>query len=73
MIIPKQYGGLGFSALAHHKVIQKLSSISSVVSSTVGVPNSLGPGELLLHYGTPNRRTTTCRGWRSVRKCRASA
>lgn len=56
MIIPKQYGGLGFSALAHHKVIQKLSSISSVVSSTVGVPNSLGPGELLLHYGTPEQK-----------------
>ncbi len=56
MIVPKQYGGLGFSALAHHKVIQKLSSISSVVSSTVGVPNSLGPGELLLHYGTPEQK-----------------
>jgi len=52
MIIPKEYGGLGFSALAHHKVIQKLSSISSTLSSTVGVPNSLGPAELLLHYGT---------------------
>jgi len=52
MIIPKRYDGLGFSALAHHKVIQKIASISSVVSSTVGVPNSLGPGELLLHYGT---------------------
>jgi len=52
MIIPREYGGLGFSALAHHRVIQKLASASSVVSSTVGVPNSLGPGELLLHYGT---------------------
>lgn len=56
MIIPKHYGGLGFSALAHHKVIQKLASISSVVSSTVGVPNSLGPGELLNHYGTPEQK-----------------
>ncbi|WP_058834033.1 acyl-CoA dehydrogenase [Luteimonas abyssi] len=56
MIIPKEYGGLGFSALAHHKVIQKLSSISSVVSSTVGVPNSLGPGELLVHYGTQDQK-----------------
>lgn len=46
--IPKEYGGLGFTALANHKVIQKLSSISSVVSSTVGVPNSLGPAELLM-------------------------
>lgn len=56
MIIPKAYGGLGFSALAHHKVIQKVSSISSVVSSTVGVPNSLGPGELLMHYGTEQQK-----------------
>jgi len=56
MIIPKQYGGLGFSALAHHKVIEKISSISTVVSSTVGVPNSLGPGELLMHYGTSEQK-----------------
>jgi acyl-CoA dehydrogenase len=56
MIIPKEYGGLGFSALAHHKVIQKISSISTVVSSTVGVPNSLGPGELLMHYGTEEQK-----------------
>ncbi|TDK33802.1 acyl-CoA dehydrogenase [Luteimonas terrae] len=56
MIIPKEYGGLGFSALAHHKVIQKLASVSSVVSSTVGVPNSLGPGELLNHYGTKEQK-----------------
>ncbi|MDQ3287690.1 MAG: acyl-CoA dehydrogenase [Pseudomonadota bacterium] len=56
MIVPKEYGGLGFSALANHKVIQKLSSISSVVSSTVGVPNSLGPAELLMHYGTEEQK-----------------
>ncbi|WP_149194821.1 acyl-CoA dehydrogenase [Luteimonas suaedae] len=56
MIIPKEYGGLGFTALANHKVIQKLASISSVVSSTVGVPNSLGPGELLMHYGTQEQK-----------------
>lgn len=56
MIIPKEFGGLGFSALMHHKVIQKISSISSVVSSTVGVPNSLGPGELLVHYGTGEQK-----------------
>ena len=56
MIIPKQYGGLGFSALAHHKVIQKIASISSVVSATVGVPNSLGPGELINHYGTAEQK-----------------
>ena len=56
MIVPKEYGGLGFSALGNHKVIEKLSSISSVVSSTVGVPNSLGPAELLMHYGTQEQK-----------------
>ncbi|HEY2346043.1 MAG TPA: acyl-CoA dehydrogenase [Xanthomonadaceae bacterium] len=56
MIIPKEYGGLGFSALANHKVIQKLASISATLSSTVGVPNSLGPGELLMHYGTQEQK-----------------
>lgn len=54
--IPKEYGGLGFSALMNHKVIQKLAAVSSVVSSTVGVPNSLGPGELLMHYGTEDQK-----------------
>jgi acyl-CoA dehydrogenase len=56
MIIPKQYGGLGFSAHAHSVVLQKLSSISPTVSSTVAVPNSLGPAELLLHYGTEEQK-----------------
>ncbi|RNF86521.1 acyl-CoA dehydrogenase [Montanilutibacter psychrotolerans] len=56
MIVPKEYGGLGFTALANHKVIQKLASVSSVVSSTVGVPNSLGPAELLMHYGTTEQK-----------------
>jgi len=54
--IPHEYGGLGFSALMNHKVIQKLASISSTVSSTVGVPNSLGPAELLIHYGTEEQK-----------------
>ncbi len=54
--IPVEYGGLGFSALMNHKVIQKLASISTVVSSTVGVPNSLGPAELLMHYGTEEQK-----------------
>jgi acyl-CoA dehydrogenase len=54
--IPKAYGGLGFTALMNHKVIQKLSSISSTVSTTVGVPNSLGPAELLMHYGTEEQK-----------------
>jgi acyl-CoA dehydrogenase len=56
MIVPRQYGGLGFSAYAHHRVIQKIASISTVVSSTVGVPNSLGPAELLVHYGTEEQK-----------------
>ncbi len=56
MIIPKKYGGLEFSALAQSAVLQKLMGVSGSLSSTVGVPNSLGPGELLLHYGTPEQR-----------------
>lgn len=56
MIVPKEYGGLGFTALGNHKVIEKLASVSSVVSSTVGVPNSLGPAELILHYGTQEQK-----------------
>ena len=56
MIIPKEYGGLEFCALAQSAVLQKLMSISGSLSSTVGVPNSLGPGELLLHYGTKEQR-----------------
>ena len=56
MIIPKKYGGLEFSAYAQSAVLQKLMSISGALSSTVGVPNSLGPGELLLHYGTQEQR-----------------
>ena len=56
MIIPKQYGGLEFSAYANSVVIQKLASRSATASSTVGVPNSLGPAELLLHYGTDEQK-----------------
>jgi len=56
MIIPKEFGGLGFSAFAHSRVIMKLASVSATLSSTVGVPNSLGPGELLVHYGTQQQK-----------------
>ena len=52
MIIKKQFGGLEFSAYAQSRVLQKLTGASSVLASTVGVPNSLGPGELLQEYGT---------------------
>jgi acyl-CoA dehydrogenase len=56
MIIPKKYGGLGFSALAHSSVVMKLSTRSATAAITVMVPNSLGPGELLLHYGTDEQK-----------------
>ncbi len=56
MIIPTEYGGLGFSALAHRAVLQKISSVCTVTSSTVAVPNSLGPAELLVHYGTKEQK-----------------
>lgn len=52
MIIPKKYGGLEFSAYAHSQVITRLSTRSSALAVSVMVPNSLGPAELLLHYGT---------------------
>ncbi|HYC47745.1 MAG TPA: acyl-CoA dehydrogenase [Burkholderiales bacterium] len=56
MIIPKQYGGLGFSALAHSAVILKLTTRSGTAAVSVMVPNSLGPAELLLEYGTREQK-----------------
>lgn len=56
MIIPKEFGGLGFSAQAHSAVVGKLASRSVSAAVTVMVPNSLGPGELLLHYGTDEQK-----------------
>lgn len=56
MIIPKQYGGLGFSALAHSTVVMKIGTRSTSAAVTVMVPNSLGPGELLVHYGTEEQK-----------------
>jgi acyl-CoA dehydrogenase len=52
MIIPKSYGGLGFSAYAHSEVIRRLSTRSICAAVTAMVPNSLGPGELLHQFGT---------------------
>ena len=52
MIIPKVFGGKGFSALAHSEVVMKLSTRSGTAAVSVMVPNSLGPAELLLHYGS---------------------
>lgn len=56
MIIPKEYGGLGFSAMANSEVVHKLSSRSLPMSIMVMVPNSLGPAELLVHYGTEEQK-----------------
>jgi acyl-CoA dehydrogenase len=56
MIIPREHGGKGFSAIMHSAVIQKLSSRSSVAAVSVMVPNSLGPAELILHYGTDEQK-----------------
>lgn len=56
MIIKKEYGGLEFTAYAQSRVLQKLAGVSTVLASTVGVPNSLGPGELLQHYGTKEQK-----------------
>ncbi len=52
MIIPKAHGGLGFSAYAHSEVVRKISTRSVATAVTAMVPNSLGPGELILHFGT---------------------
>ncbi|MEL6868924.1 MAG: acyl-CoA dehydrogenase [Pseudomonadota bacterium] len=56
MIIPKAYGGLEFSPYANALILKKLSTRSTVAASTIGVPNSLGPAELLLHYGTDEQK-----------------
>ena len=56
IIIPKEYGGLGFSARAHSEIVLKISSRSIAAAVTVMVPNSLGPAELLLRYGTQEQK-----------------
>ena len=56
MIIPEKFGGLEFSAYAQSEILAKISSRSSVLSAMIMVPNSLGPGELLIHYGTDEQR-----------------
>ncbi len=57
MIIPEAYGGLGFSASAHSQVVMKIASRSIAAAVTVMVPNSLGPGELLMEYGTSEQKS----------------
>ncbi len=56
MIIPKAYGGLEFSALGHSSVVMKIAGRSIAAAVTVMVPNSLGPGELLMRYGTEDQK-----------------
>jgi len=56
MIIPKKFGGLEFSAQAHSAVVMKVASRSSTAAVTVMVPNSLGPGQLLMNYGTEEQK-----------------
>ena len=56
MVIPKEYGGMGFSALAHSQVVMMVSGRSITAAVTIMVPNSLGPGELLMKYGTDEQK-----------------
>jgi len=56
LIIPKGYGGKGFSAFAHSSIVTKLASHSGALGVSTMVPNSLGPAELLLHYGTDDQK-----------------
>lgn len=56
MLIPKTDGGLGFSAYAQSCVVSKIATRDISTAVTVMVPNSLGPGELILHYGTPEQK-----------------
>lgn len=57
MIIPKEHGGLGFSAYAHSEVVRTVSTRSIAAAVTIMVPNSLGPGELLMQFGTDAQRS----------------
>lgn len=56
IVIPKEYGGLGFSALAHSSIVMKIATRSIAAAITTMVPNSLGPGELLHKYGTEEQK-----------------
>jgi acyl-CoA dehydrogenase len=56
MIIPKEYGGLGFSGMAQSEVLSRISVTGGCISIFIGVPNSLGPGELLIKYGTEEQK-----------------
>ena len=58
LVIPKVYGGLGFSALAHHRIVTLIASVNLTAAITVMVPNSLGPAELILMHGTEEQQDT---------------
>lgn len=68
MIIKKQYGGLDFSACAQARVLQKLAGVSGILAITVGVPNSLGPGNCYSTMALRNRRIAICHAWRAVKR-----
>lgn len=56
MVLPESYGGLGMSEIGHSRVVTRIATRSVAAAVTVMVPNSLGPGELLLHYGTDEQK-----------------
>lgn len=56
-IIPKAYGGKAFSAYAHSEILTRIAGKSLTLASIIAVPNSLGPAELILHYGTEAQKT----------------
>ncbi|WP_243049923.1 acyl-CoA dehydrogenase [Dyella sp. RRB7] len=56
MVLPERYGGLGMSEIGHSRVVTRIATRSVAAAVTVMVPNSLGPGELLLHYGTEEQK-----------------
>jgi acyl-CoA dehydrogenase len=57
LVIPREFGGKGFSEMAHSEIVMRLSTRGVSAAVTVMVPNSLGPGELLVHYGTDEQKT----------------
>ena len=68
LIIPKEYGGRAFSSFAQSRVMSKISSRSLTAAVSCMVPNSLGPGELLLHYGTDEQKIVIYPVWPKVKK-----
>ena len=73
MIIPRRHGGLGFSPYAHSEVVRRISAYSVTAGVTVMVPNSLGPGELLMQLARRRNATTGCRAWPTGARFPASA